>query len=626
MEPSYVGAARKGKGKWWTVMGPDIGTRNITDMVAEPGSGSWPCSALERVQALERMVKDLTKQIKFLNSQVNENIGRSVLLSVKVNRIQDRLAEEKSVKEVDKQSKKTVAEEEKTVNQKGVKDSGQVNPDAIVSELVNIEGENVKVIIGPRGDRVNKIRENTGVQKIELNGDVKTFTVIGTAAQIQAARALMTEIAAGRLEGVQEISVITQFDSSRCRDIIGPKGSTVRRIQDNTRTHIELKQTLSKGVSQATVSGPAESVNDAVAGIQQIAATGQYKPSIIVKPPMPDASWITKPPGISLEPVKEPVKTFTVQDKLKPFACPAPWESLPDDAPLCACLSVGCHYRTNVCRGCSRRRVTSRCVCLQTTPGFLTDVCKVCGKRDVKDHVKEAVVKAALAQVDTSDGDSCLVNSVDIAVPDEVEDDLLGKWLQETSANGEKNDLCNVKGDYQKHMYPLQEAIEKKSMGISEPAWRKKDAQVSADEQVDLDAAVNEVKIVYASDCTTDFATKDKCGKTEAQEGFSQTRASYKCTTCVSVPTGTLEKCGVVKPLVKDTVVIEEIKETTVKEDPYAMLGDVFKGPIGGEELVRRTVTPTEFYNIDIDAVTGEADRAEGERVTDEDSEERRGQ
>ena len=38
---------------------------------------------------------------------------------------------------------------------------------------------NVKAVIGPHGDRINKIKKMTGVKQIELNEDVKTFTVVG---------------------------------------------------------------------------------------------------------------------------------------------------------------------------------------------------------------------------------------------------------------------------------------------------------------------------------------------------------------------------------------------------------------------------------------------------------------
>ena len=76
----------------------------------------------------------------------------------------------------------------------------------------------------------------------------------------------------------------------------------IKKIQETIRTYIQLRETGNFGVSAARVSGSAEAVSDAIAGIQQVEVTGQYKLVVRARPKMPDTSWITQPPGISTNP------------------------------------------------------------------------------------------------------------------------------------------------------------------------------------------------------------------------------------------------------------------------------------------------------------------------------------
>jgi transcription antitermination factor NusA-like protein len=228
---------KKPGAKWRKRSGQQVRYRNITNMVAEPDSESRPevTWVKERIETLEQKVVNMERLL-------DENFGRSVLTNIRVNRLREQLGREQKdpVTTPSEQVKDEANDED--VNLKAVR-RASLHPEAIVSELVNIESQNVKAIIGPRGDRINKIRETTGVKRVDLNGDVKTFTVIGTAEQIQAARILMKDIAAGRLEGVQETSVTIQVSTSRCRDIIGPQGKTVKKIQEPG--HISSFETLS---------------------------------------------------------------------------------------------------------------------------------------------------------------------------------------------------------------------------------------------------------------------------------------------------------------------------------------------------------------------------------------------
>ena len=138
---------RKGR----SAKGPDIGSRNITNMVAEPDSDLWQRQARKRIQALEKKVKDL-------ESAVKENMARGVLTNVQVNHLRVKIA--KQTKEHVKESSET---EEKTVTKTLVKPDFET----IISETVNMEGTNVKAVIGPRGDRIHKIREVTGVRRVD---------------------------------------------------------------------------------------------------------------------------------------------------------------------------------------------------------------------------------------------------------------------------------------------------------------------------------------------------------------------------------------------------------------------------------------------------------------------------
>ena len=257
---------------------PDISASN---MVAEHGSGS--SGKVERqIAKLEEKIQKMAQQVNALEANVNESVGRSVLTNVRVNRLTKRF-EEAEVKRLSPKEDQQPLQPGKGVNsapgQGGVtpttltvnesaksvisssdnwsSTSGESNlgektkTDPIVSEQFNIPVGNVKAVIGPHGDRINKIKEMTKVKQIELNDDVKTFTIVGTEGQVKAAKQLMKDIIEGRLEAIQETTVTTQFSSKKIREVIGPKGSIIKMIHDVTRTHIEIKETLIQGIAEA---------------------------------------------------------------------------------------------------------------------------------------------------------------------------------------------------------------------------------------------------------------------------------------------------------------------------------------------------------------------------------------
>ena len=116
--------------------GPLLALYPQSNMVAEPASDPWP-SARKQIQTLAKKVKDLERL-------VNESMGRGILTDVKINRLRSQVAK----KAID-QSTQT---EEQMVNEEPV----ESNLEKIINDTFNMEGANVKAVIGPRGDRVNR--------------------------------------------------------------------------------------------------------------------------------------------------------------------------------------------------------------------------------------------------------------------------------------------------------------------------------------------------------------------------------------------------------------------------------------------------------------------------------------
>ena len=133
-----------------------------------------------------------------------------------------------------------------------------------------------KAIIGPRGDRVSKIRELTGVTRIVLGFDRK-FLVRGTDEQRTKAKKLMKDVAKGRVDSIGERKAVIQFEAHKARDVIGPKGQTVKRIQGVTGAYIEVKDTMLKGAASASITGSEDKVREAILAIQQVIATVVFK-------------------------------------------------------------------------------------------------------------------------------------------------------------------------------------------------------------------------------------------------------------------------------------------------------------------------------------------------------------
>ena len=144
--------------------------------------------------------------------------------------------------------------EEVTGSEQKSNNNSSVNQAGVSDGLATVEEGCVKAIMGPRGDKVSKIRELTGVTRIDLGFHQKVL-VRGTDEQRGKAKKLMKEVAEGLLDSIGKKKAVIQFEASKARDVIGPRGQTVKRIQGVTGAYIEVKDTMLKGRASASITG-----------------------------------------------------------------------------------------------------------------------------------------------------------------------------------------------------------------------------------------------------------------------------------------------------------------------------------------------------------------------------------
>ena len=189
----------------------------------------------------------MAKMLNTVDQQATEAVGRSVLTNVRVNHVIARL----DTLSTASTQVKTTRVEDVTGSEQKSDNNIPVNHTGVSEEFVTIAEGCVKAIIGPRGDRVSKIRELTGVTRIDLGFDQK-FLVRGTDEQRAKAKKLRKEVAEGLLDGIGERKAVLQLEASKARDVIGPRGQTVKRIQGVTGAYIQVKDTMLKGLAEAT--------------------------------------------------------------------------------------------------------------------------------------------------------------------------------------------------------------------------------------------------------------------------------------------------------------------------------------------------------------------------------------
>ena len=157
-----------------------IALHTESNMVAEPviGSAAMEDDVLARVSAIEEKLKSLAKMLNTVDQQATEAVGRSVLTNVRVNHVIARL----DTLNTASTQVKTTSVEDVTGSEQKSDNNIPVNHTGVSDEFVTIAEGCVKAIIGPKGDRVSKIRELTGVTRIDLGFDQK-FLVRGTRAK-----------------------------------------------------------------------------------------------------------------------------------------------------------------------------------------------------------------------------------------------------------------------------------------------------------------------------------------------------------------------------------------------------------------------------------------------------------
>ena len=139
-----------------------IATCTESNMVAEPVGSAATENVLARVSAIEEKLKLMAKLLSTVEQQATEAVGRSVLTNVRVNNVVKRLEDLSTTStQVEATSLKEVTGSEHESNNKV-----PVDPTEVSDEFVTVKEGCVKAIIGPRGDRVSKIRELTGVTKM----------------------------------------------------------------------------------------------------------------------------------------------------------------------------------------------------------------------------------------------------------------------------------------------------------------------------------------------------------------------------------------------------------------------------------------------------------------------------
>ena len=150
----------------WKKLSP-IATCTESNMVAEPVGSAANEDVLARVSAIEEKLQSLAKLLNTVEQQATEAVGRSVLTNVRVNNVVTRLDVLSTTStQVEATSLKEVTGSEHKNN-----NNIPVSPTEVSDEFVTVEEGCVKAIIGPRGDRVSKIRELTGVTRIDLGFD-----------------------------------------------------------------------------------------------------------------------------------------------------------------------------------------------------------------------------------------------------------------------------------------------------------------------------------------------------------------------------------------------------------------------------------------------------------------------
>lgn len=179
----------------------------------------------------------------------------------------------------------------------GIKVVAEERPKARIA----LPQDKIGLVVGPKGANINRIKEMTGVERIDTQGGFCTLEG-DEEAVAKASKAVNDLINKGYTE-IQFDDFSEQFVTtvaSNFPELIGPKGSIVRGIKEACGVEIQFPPTEPKGVGKGqpekkvkiAVAGPKEGVNSAVAAMKEILAVhhseithpGEIHQEVAIKP------------------------------------------------------------------------------------------------------------------------------------------------------------------------------------------------------------------------------------------------------------------------------------------------------------------------------------------------------
>lgn len=133
------------------------------------------------------------------------------------------------------------------------------------SETITIDENDVRLVIGRGGSTIKLIEAECGASLNVSKEGTPTVVIRGDEDQIDAAKALIEKVIAGRglLNGVRETLALAD---GQARVVIGTKGATVNRIKDNTGAQLKITD------AQVEIFGTPEQVKAAATQIRNILA------------------------------------------------------------------------------------------------------------------------------------------------------------------------------------------------------------------------------------------------------------------------------------------------------------------------------------------------------------------
>jgi rRNA processing protein Krr1/Pno1/outer membrane biosynthesis protein TonB len=135
----------------------------------------------------------------------------------------------------------------------------QITHPGTVHDDIHVDTKNFGAVIGPKGDYLKSIQSktNTRINFPEKDSNSERVTIVGKKDDVRAARLAIKELLADGYSPLTHEGLIKKdidFPKDKVHVLVGPKGQTIKSIQGDTKTKINIKPT---GV---TIVGPPEGV------------------------------------------------------------------------------------------------------------------------------------------------------------------------------------------------------------------------------------------------------------------------------------------------------------------------------------------------------------------------------